>query len=57
MTIELREDTVVNSFLGYAEVVAAMIAAFGLAVALEWVGLYGLTGLMSERQNRNRRKA
>jgi len=43
----------VSNLLGYAEVVAAMIAAFGLAVALEWVGLYGLTTLMSERQNRN----
>jgi hypothetical protein len=31
-----------------------MMAAFGLAVALEWAGLYGLTSLMSERQNRNR---
>jgi len=38
-----------GSLLGYAEVVGAMIAAFGLAVGLEWVGLYGLTSLMSHR--------
>jgi len=38
-----------SSFLGYAEVVGAIIAAFALAVGLEWVGLYGLTSLMPSR--------
>jgi len=40
-----------SSFLGYAEVVGAVIAAFALAVGLEWVGLYGLTSLMPGRGN------
>jgi hypothetical protein len=40
-----------ESFLGYLEVVGAIIAAFGLAAALQWIGLYGLTSLMSETRN------
>ena len=44
-----------DTLVGYAEIVGAVIAAFGLAVGLEWVGLYGLTSLMSGRQSdRNR---
>jgi hypothetical protein len=41
-----------GSFLAYVEVVGAIIAAFGLAVGLEWVGLYGLTSMMSHRATR-----
>jgi hypothetical protein len=40
-----------GSFIGYAEVVGAILLAFGLAVGLEWVGLYGLTSLMLHRPN------
>ena len=40
-----------DSFLGYLEVAGAIIGAFGLAIGLEWVGLYGLTSLMPERRN------
>ena len=43
-----------SSFLGYAEVVGAVMAAFALAVGLEWVGLYGLTSLMPGRGNNPR---
>ena len=43
-----------SSFLGYAEVVGAVMAAFALAVGLEWVGLYGLTSLMPGRGNNSR---
>jgi hypothetical protein len=40
-----------NSFIGFAEVVGAIIAALGLALGLEWVGLYGLTSLMPIRRS------
>lgn len=40
-----------DTLLGYAEIAGAVIAAFGLAVGLEWVGLYGLTSLMSNRHS------
>jgi len=40
-----------DTLVGYAEIVGAVIAAFGLAVGLEWVGLYGLTSLMSDRHS------
>lgn len=40
-----------SSFLGYLEVVGAIIAAFALAVGLQWIGLYGLTSLMPGRGN------
>jgi len=38
-----------DSFVGFAEIAGAIIAAFGLALGLEWVGLYGLTSLVSAR--------
>ena len=43
-----------DSFIGFAEVAGAIIAALGLALGLEWVGLYGLTSLMPVRRNRQR---
>jgi hypothetical protein len=38
-----------DSFIGFAEVVGAIIAALALALGLEWVGLYGLMSLMPGR--------
>jgi len=46
-----------DSFLGYVEVVGAILAAFGLAIGLEWIGLYGLTSLMPNRRNHPNRGA
>jgi hypothetical protein len=43
-----------DSFIGFAEVAGAIIAALGLALGLEWVGLYGLTSLMPVRRNHQR---
>lgn len=40
-----------SSFIEFAEVAGAIIAAFGLALGLEWVGLYGLTSMMPGRRN------
>jgi hypothetical protein len=39
------------SFFEFAEVAGAIIAAFGLALGLEWVGLYGLTSMMPARRS------
>ena len=39
-----------GSFIAFAEVTGAMIGALGLALALEWAALYGLTRLMPERR-------
>jgi len=39
-----------NGFIGFAEIAGAIIAALGLALGLEWVGLYGLTSLMPGRR-------
>jgi hypothetical protein len=46
-----RRKTAMDSFIGFAEVAGAIIAALGLALGLEWVGLYGLTSLMPVRRN------
>jgi hypothetical protein len=46
-----RKKTAMDSFIGFAEVAGAIIAALGLALGLEWVGLYGLTSLMPARRN------
>jgi hypothetical protein len=43
-----------DSFIGFAEVAGAIIAALGLALGLEWVGLYGLTSLMPIRRDHPR---
>ena len=40
-----------GNFIGFAEVAGAVIGAFGLALALEWVSLYGLTSLVPGRRN------
>jgi len=46
------------SFIEFAEIAGAVIAAFGLAVGLEWVGLYGLTSMMpGHRTERPKRAA
>jgi len=49
-----RKKTAMDSFIGFAEVAGAIIAALGLALGLEWVGLYGLTSLMPERRDHSR---
>jgi hypothetical protein len=43
-----------ENFIGFAEVLGAIIAALGLALGLEWVGLYGLTSLMPARRTERR---
>lgn len=45
-----------DSFIGFAEVAAAFIAALGLALGLEWASLYGLTSLMPGRRERPRER-
>jgi hypothetical protein len=40
-----------GSFVEFAEVAGAIIAALGLALGLEWVGLYGLTSMMPVRRH------
>jgi len=40
-----------GSFIEFAETAGAMIGAIGLALALEWVALYGLTSLMPARRD------
>jgi len=39
-----------DGFIGFVEIAGAMIAAVGLALGLEWVGLYGLTSMMPGRR-------
>jgi hypothetical protein len=39
-----------DTFIGFAEVAGAIIGALGLALGLEWVGLYGLTSMMPARR-------
>lgn len=39
-----------GNVIAFAEVAGAIIAAFGLALALEWIGLYGLTSMMLIRR-------
>jgi len=43
-----------NGFIGFAEIAGAIIAALGLALGLEWVGLYGLTSIMPARREQPR---
>jgi hypothetical protein len=49
-----KRTTAMDNFIGFAEVAGAIIAALGLALGLEWVGLYGLTSLMPIRRNHPR---
>jgi len=46
-----NKDTAMGNFIEFAEVAGAVIAAFGLALGLEWVSLYGLTSIMPGRHN------
>lgn len=46
-----KRITAMDSFIGFAEVAGAIIAALGLALGLEWVGLYGLTSVMPARRD------
>jgi len=46
-----RRKAAMNNFIAFAEVAGAIIAALGLALGLEWVGLYGLTSLMPVRRD------
>jgi hypothetical protein len=48
-----------DNLIAFAEVAGAIIAALGLALGLEWVGLYGLTSVMPARpqQPRDEHKA
>jgi hypothetical protein len=43
-----------DSFIGFAEVTGAILAALALALGLEWVGLFGLTSLMPARRSHQR---
>jgi hypothetical protein len=45
-----REETAMVSFIAFAEVTGAILAAFALAVGLEWLGLNGLIRLMPARR-------
>jgi hypothetical protein len=44
------KDKAMENFIEFMEVAGAIIAALGLALGLEWVGLYGLTSMMPARQ-------
>jgi len=43
-----------DGFIGFVEIAGAMIAAVGLVLGLEWVGLYGLTSMMPGRREQPR---
>jgi hypothetical protein len=45
------KEAVMISFVEFAEITGAVLAAFALAVGLEWLGLYGLTRFMPGRRN------
>jgi len=40
-----------DSFIAFAEVAGVIIAALGLALGLEWIGLYGLTSMVGNRRD------
>ena len=48
-----------DNFITFAEIAGVIIAALGLALGLEWVGLYGLTSVIPARREspRDGRKA
>jgi len=48
------KDTAMGNFVEFAEVAGAIIAAFGLALGLEWVSLYGLTSMVPLRRHEAR---
>ena len=39
------------SFISFVEITGAVLAAFALAVGLEWIGLHGLMRAMPSRRN------
>jgi hypothetical protein len=39
------------SFIAFSEITGAVLAAFALAVGLEWIGLHGLIRLMPAPRN------
>lgn len=41
------------NFVGFAEIAGAIIAAFALALGLEWIGLYGLTSMVPGRRDQS----
>jgi hypothetical protein len=43
-----------ENFIGFAEIAGTIIASLGLALGLEWVGLYGLTSLIPARRTEPR---
>jgi len=44
------------SFIAFAEITGAILAAFALAVGLEWIGLHGLIRFMPARRNPHERQ-
>jgi hypothetical protein len=46
-----HREAAMDSFIGFAEVAGAIIAALGLALGLEWVSLYGVTSMMPMRRD------
>jgi hypothetical protein len=48
------KEGVMSGFIEFSEIVGAILAALGLALGLEWVGLYGLTSLMPVRRDHPR---
>jgi hypothetical protein len=45
------KETAMVSFIAFAEITGTILAAFALAVGLEWLGLNGLIRLMPARRN------
>jgi hypothetical protein len=43
-----------DNFIEFAEIAGAIVATLGLALGLEWIGLYGLTSLMPTRRTERR---
>jgi hypothetical protein len=48
---EKEEEAAMIGFVAFAEITGAVLAAFALAVGLEWMGLHGLMRLMPVRRN------
>ena len=56
MRVPGRLEAAMGNFIAFVEVAGAIIAAFGLALALEWIGLYGLTSMMLIRRANEQRE-
>jgi hypothetical protein len=46
-----HKEAAMIGFIAFAEITGAILAAFALAVCLEWMGLHGLIRLMPARRN------